>query len=88
MNTIEAIRFINDHIRGSYYMGTVERRKADDINRLLRRGQKFEQMWEGFEKEYRLLWVQIKIEYNQYITLGRLMDGFKEKYFPKKKVIK
>lgn len=84
MNTIEAIRFINDHIRRAYYMGVPERMKADDINRLLRRGQKFEKMWGNFKKENRFLWVQIKIKYNQHITLGRLMDDFEEKYFPKK----
>ena len=40
MNTKEAIEFINQHIRQSYYLGVPERMKADSINKLLRDGEK------------------------------------------------
>jgi len=79
MNTIEAIRFINDHIRQAYYMGTVERRKADDINRLLRQGQKFEKMWGE---------IKTIISSHTLIWLEKRMIVLEEKHFPKRKVIK
>ena len=84
MKTIEAIRFVNYHIRGGYYMGVPERMKADDINRLLRRGKKYEQIYKDLEEEYK------KLPFSVASGILLRMRQLKQKYFPKpkKEVIK
>ena len=78
MKTEEAIEFINQHIRQAYYMGVPERMKANDINRLLRRGKKFEAIVKGLKEE---------IAVGTGICANWLRSDIKrleQKYFPKK----
>jgi len=80
MNTKEAIRFVDQHIRRAYYMGVPERMKGDDIIKLLQRGKKYEAMWKELFKYFSTSPEERNISKYSYMLD---MKNIEQKYFPK-----
>jgi len=86
MNTKEAIELIgtdqNDYIGCDYW------KKIREVIKLLKRGKKYEKMWEEFKKEYNVDYNLIElgyldINYANQKDLNIIMEDLEQKYFPK-----
>ena len=85
MNTIEAIEFLENGV-GLSYEKTDEQlekeyiTKMDGVYALLKRGEKFEKMWEELYQDFVRNYEEHNISGYSYMVD---MDNYKEKYFPK-----
>lgn len=82
MKILEAINYVESK---RYVMEHCDNNKlADEVIDLLKRGEKYEQMWKDF------LWIYCWSEVEKNVYVKEVFDDLKQKYFPKpkKKVIK
>ena len=86
MNTKEAIEFLEieySNINPDYPLSAKtweeKKKRYDEIIKLLKRGEKYEKMWEELENEGK------NYSYSYIATTKWLMDNIKQKYFPKGK---